>query len=523
MSEHGTNNRIRDLLIPETLIALMVGALVFVLYLPTLGFEFVNWDDGTYIYNNQALKNMGAGYLAHAFTKIVNSNYHPLTMLSYKFDVLIWGLDPKGFHLTNILFHAINSSIVALLCMGLMRAAGDRNGTSPLGAYSALLASGLTGLMFGLHPLHVESVAWVSERKDVLYAFFFLLGLLAYLRYAASGKPRHYALTFALFLASMLSKPMAVTFPVVLLLLDLYPLKRDAPGHLWRKLLPEKAPFFIVAILIAIFTVVIQDEAIPALGELRLYEHLLLALRGTVFYIEKLFYPVGLAPFYRADTTPFDLSDAAALLFVLGVTAAGVGFYLRGKRLYLSLWMFYLVTVSPVLGFVQAGSQGVADRYTYVPLLGIMFFLALVVARAGEVPFRQKYGELFSRGGVLLLCLFVVAGMAGTTQKQIRVWENTFTLWERERQIFPFEPLALRRLGYAYYSTGEYKRAEFYYTSAIQINPYNATYYKLRAGAYMKMGKFRLANSDLERSLQLSPGDIEVKRYLAVVREALLM
>jgi len=520
MFEHGTENRLRKLLTPEALIALMIGVLVFILYLPTLGFEFVNWDDGVYVYNNQALKNMGAGYLAHAFTKIVNSNYHPLTMLSYKFDVLIWGLDPKGFHLTNILFHAINSSIVALLCMGLMRAAGDRNGTSPLGAYSALLASGLTGLMFGLHPLHVESVAWVSERKDVLYAFFFLLGLLAYLRYAASGKPRHYALTFTLFLASMLSKPMAVTFPVVLLLLDLYPLKREALGF-WRKLLPEKSPFFIVAILIGIITVVFQDKGIPTFGELRLYEHPLLALRGTVFYIEKLFYPVGLAPFYRADTTPFDLSDAAALLFVLGVTAAGVVFYLRKKRLYLSLWMFYLVTASPVLGFVQAGAQGVADRYTYVPLLAIMFFLALVVARAGEVPFRQKYGKLLSRGGVLLLCALVVAGMAGTTSKQIRVWENSFTLWERERQIFPFEPLALMQLGLANYSIGRYKRAEFYYTSAIQINSYNARYYKLRAMAYMKMRKFRLANSDLERSLQLNPKDIEAKQFLSVVRRSL--
>ncbi|HEB02167.1 MAG TPA: tetratricopeptide repeat protein [Nitrospirae bacterium] len=123
----------------------------------------------------------------------------------------------------------------------------------------------------------------------------------------------------------------------------------------------------------------------------------------------------------------------------------------------------------------------------------------------------------------LLLSMVLVSGMAGITAKQIRIWENSFTLWERERQIFPFEPLALMQLGLANYSTGEYKRAAFYYTSAIQINPYNATYYKLRAGAYMKMGKFRLANSDLERSLQLSPGDMEVMRYLSVVREALLM
>ncbi|NOX97016.1 MAG: hypothetical protein GXO98_02935, partial [Nitrospirae bacterium] len=255
------------------IVGLLIALTTLLVYLPTLNNNFVNWDDGEYVYDNPHIQSLDPELLKWTFTSFYAGNWHPLTWLSHALDYALWGLNPRGHHLTAIIFHSLNTFLVFILLIRLLvpfrKKTGKRERTSLLKEPSlgkALAAGAITALLFGLHPLHVESVAWVAERKDVLYAFFTLLSLLSYLRYISplSSLPRRstfYGLSLFLFALALMSKPMAVTLPVVLVILDIYPLERlnlKAAGPAQRKVWIEKLPFLGLSLVSSIITIVAQ-------------------------------------------------------------------------------------------------------------------------------------------------------------------------------------------------------------------------------------------------------------------------
>ncbi len=385
--------------------AIAPALLAFAVFIPALGAGFVNWDDPAYVYQNPHIRSLD---LHWAFTAVVASNYHPLTLLSHTLDYALFGLDPWGHHLTSIMLHALNSALVYLLSLALLErimprsgapdSAGKGSGQRPGGlsrnantgpSEGAVFAALAAAFIFAAHPLHVESVAWVAERKDVLSAFLFLLSMLAYLGYTARrDKALPYALSLIFFVLALLSKPMAVTLPVVLLVLDYYPLKRDGRG--WGRLIIEKIPFFALSILSAVLTLWAQSSggAVTKMHSYSLGARLIVAVRGYVFYLYKLIYPASLAPYY-----PLPLSAGAedplflgSLLILIIISALCLYLALRGRRAPAALWAYYIVTLAPVIGIVQVGSQAAADRYAYITTIGFFMLAGFVMARLFTMP-----------------------------------------------------------------------------------------------------------------------------------------
>ena len=295
------------------------------IYTPALKNDFVNFDDDEYVYENSYIRSLNLHALSWMLTAFHASNWHPLTWLSHATDYAIWGLNPFGHHLTNIILHGLNTLLVFLLVTQLMLIAKKLNLT-PLSSHlfhsasvQSLIVASVTALLFGVHPLHVESVAWVAERKDLLCAFFFLLTLCSYLFYTSSIdiKNRRAWITACMVLASaaLMAKPMAVTLPLLLLLLDLYPLKRIAFSegtHQNLRVLLEKIPFFLLSFISAILTILAQHagRTLESLERLPLHFRLVNALHSPLFYLAKMLWPGGLVPFYPFPKTisVFDLT-----------------------------------------------------------------------------------------------------------------------------------------------------------------------------------------------------------------------
>jgi protein O-mannosyl-transferase len=328
-------------------IAIGLATATFLVYAQVWRFGFVNFDDPDYV-------NTSGRGVVWAFTSVDAANWFPVTRLSHILDVLLFGMRSGWHHLMNVVWHA---AAAVLLFEFLHRATGAR------------WRSAFVAFVFALHPLHMESVAWVSERKDVLSAFFWFLTLWAYTRYAQRPGRGWYAFTLTAFAVGLMAKPMMVTLPLVLLLLDLWPLGRRAYG--------EKAPFFALSAASAIATFVVQRSA-GAVGQLAVFPLGLRvenALVTYIIYIARMFWPVRLAVFYPY---PADLPAWQPMLAAAAILAISVGVW-RGfrKHPYLAVgWAWYLVTLLPVIGLVQVGAQARADRYTYLPMTGLAIMLA---------------------------------------------------------------------------------------------------------------------------------------------------
>lgn len=438
--------------------AILSALAAFLVYIPALQNGFVNWDDQTYILENHRITSLDLAFLKKSFTETYFSNWHPLTMISYGIDYAIWGLDPFGYHLVNVLLHALNTALVAVLSARLIGVA------RPLGAKTALAAGLIPAVVFGLHPIHVESVAWVSERKDVLSGFFFLGSVLFHLSYAKKGGAARYAASLAAFALAIMSKPMAITLPAVLLLLDFYPLKRLTNSRAVTRVLAEKAPFFALSIFAGAMTIHAQSitEVVPF--DTRLFS----ALMAYAFYIEKFFIPSGLAPFYPyfIDLDPLSTEYVASYLLLAGITAAAVVLGRRYRALPVA-WLYYLGTLLPVIGLVQVGFQAAADRYMYLPSLSITVLLG-----AGAVLFIEKNGKTLA-AALAGTTVVLTAALCSLTIPQISIWKDSLSLWSQEIKVFPDSAL----IGYTN-----------------------------RAGLLKNMGRYEEAFSDINRALMIKPG-----------------
>ncbi len=495
--------------------AFSVAVIAFLVYLPALQNGFVNWDDGLYVYENVRLQTPELRTLKWFFTGFVAGNWHPLTMLSYALDYAIWGLDPKGYHLSSIVLHTFNSALVFILMwwLAVLGPGKGREVKDKLVCTMVFMPFALiTALFFALHPVRVESVAWIAERKDVLYGFFYLLGLLSYLRYAAGAvhrKKHFYALTLVLFVFSLMSKPMAISFPFVLLILDFYPLNRSFKASVFKQSLLEKIPFFLIMVASSVIIVMAQKtgDAVKTLDAYPLFTRVLVAFRAYAFYLYKSFVPVDFAPFYPY---PKDVSFASpvvlgsiALFLLISIVCL---YTLKKTRLWSSLWVYYVITLGPVIGIVQVGSQAAADRYMYLPGLAVAMlfgiFAVFIVSRFSvtEASGAKPPKALFVMVGVLVIVLSLF------TLKQIDVWKTPMKLWTHEITLYPDSvAIAYSNRGNLFYDQGKYKRAIEDYDRSLEIDPDAARTVYNKGGAYHYIGQSRRAIELYTKAIELDP------------------
>jgi Tfp pilus assembly protein PilF len=505
---------------------LVLVTVVLIIYTPALHNDFVNWVDNEYVYGNAHISSLNIQSLYWMLTAFYSDNWHPLTWLSHAADVFFWKLNPFGHHLTNVLLHGLNTLLVLLLTVRLIMRSQEGTGSSGPVAQDlarttpALRTAVIAALLFGLHPLHVESVAWVAERKDLLCAFFFLLSLLAYLSYALSRANRHHRLWFAaclgLFTFALLAKPMAVTLPAVLLLLDLYPLKRiRRHGDGTAYILLEKTPFFILSAASGMITIAAQSSG-GAMGSLEvcgMNARLLNAMRSLVFYAEKMIAPAGLVPFYPFPPRVHWLDMQYVLSGLLCVSFTGLSVWMarKGRYLFLVAGLYYVVTLLPVLGIVQVGKQAAADRYTYLPSLGPFLLAALgtvwLWGRAA-VTSRAKIVHM-----VVPLCICLVLSLLGfLTVQQIRIWRDSEVMWKQVITAFPTTaPTAYNNLGTFYVEKGRLEDAVRQFKQAIHISPQYAKAYNNLAWIYATAGNDMFRNG--EEAIALATKACELTQF----------
>jgi tetratricopeptide (TPR) repeat protein len=432
-----------------------------------------------------------------------------------------------GHHLTSIIFHGLNTFLVIFLVFFLAHFAQERrliqvvDKTNGQLMNTPLLAGAITGLLFGLHPLHVESVAWISERKDVLYAFFFLLSMLSYLKYISSSQKRqrvfHYGLCLLFFIFSLMSKPMAITLPIVLIILDYFPLERlDLKSVLRsnRKVLIEKLPFFVLSIGSSVITVMAQQSegAIHSFELIMLGDRVLVALRALSFYLYKMIWPINLAPLYPypSKIAFFMAEYLLSFILFLAVTIFCISTW-KKQKIWSAVWAYYVITLLPVLGIVGIGAHAAADRYTYLPSLGPFLLLGLGVSKVLRKSINHAIRKLFS--STVIAILLVV--LSYFTMNQIKIWQDTETLWYRDIKVFPKSAFkAYNNLGEIYKSQGLIDKARIYYETAIKINPQFPQPYSNLGVILRSQGRIDEAIKYYQIALKLNPDFIDAHKNL---------
>lgn len=506
-------------------ISFLVSLLTIFVYLPSLDNQFVTWDDPEYVYENPYIRVFNFGLIKWAFSTFYFANWHPLTWISHAIDYSIWGADPFGHHLTSVFLHSINTFLVVTIVFVLWHEAGKRseNSDESLNFKGYALAT-VTGLLFGLHPIHVESVAWISERKDVLCAFFFLLSVYLYIQYVkktrmnhpdsltASFTNKYYIFTLLTFILALLSKPMAVTLPAVLIILDYYPLNRT-PQYSLKQIIFEKLPFLLISTGSSVITFLAQYSggAVKSTAGSPLLPRILIAFQSIILYIENMLWPSLLLPFYPYPTDIHNISIVSfeyVLYLILFIAFSSVFLFISLKKkqhVWLAAWSFYLIMLLPVLGIIKFGNQSMADRYAYLPSLGpfLMFSIVLIwllVKFANLLRYSKAHKILFL---IILIPLFVF--ISDLTLRQIYVWKNGETLWNKVLEKDSNFVSAYLGRGRYYSQTNQWGRAIQDFTQAITLDPMTPKYYYFRGTCYLNIGHYEDALSDLTKAIQLYP------------------
>jgi tetratricopeptide (TPR) repeat protein len=485
--------------------ALLVALVVAAIWLPLPGNGFINFDDPLYITGNDLVRSglTWRGAL-EAVTTARASNWHPLTWWSHMLDVNLFGLSPAGHHAMGLALHAATS---ALLFLGLRRMTGRR------------AASLLVALIFAIHPLRVESVAWASERKDLLSGLLWWGAIGAYLAYLARpGRGRYWA-AVAFHAAGLMAKATGVTLPLILLLLDFWPLGRAlrATGRRGepRGLLLEKVPFLIASAGAGWLT--LRAQATGGAMNLGLYHGLsdrtgnaLLALWA---YFRKTLLPVDLAVFYPFPARVPAWPAAAAATGALLLTAALLAMWRRRPSLAVG-WLWCLVSLAPMSGLMQVGLQGMADRYTYVPMVGPV--LGVVFALRGSGAWSP-----WLRRGAKLAAVALVALLAVLTRRQVGVWKDDLTLYRHALAVGADSSLARNNLGLALDADGRPAEAAEEYAAALRLDPASLKTYNNLGVALGKLGRWREAERCLSDAVRLDPGFADAHNNLGIVSERL--
>jgi len=461
---------------------------------PVLMHDFVNFDDPGFVYANPYVQaGLTLDGIRWAFVTAHEANWIPLTWISHMLDVQLFGLKPAGHHAVNVLFHAASS---CLLFLFLNRATGSTCRSLAVVA------------LFALHPLRVESVAWVAERKDVLSTFFWMLTLNAYLHYSLRPDATRYSVVMVCFAVGLLTKPMIVTLPIVLLLLDWWPFEQyssETESRTFRtasslRLMVEKIPFFLLAGCSSAITYWAQHTSGESSQGYTFQSRLGKACIAYMEYLYKMIWPVDLSVLYPFSKYPPSTTKIFFSAFVL-LLITGVVFWQRKRYpFFISGWLWYLVTLLPVIGLIQIGQHSIADRYTYIPLTGVFVMLVWGVSRFLEKwPFRNAVLGTVSLG--------LLTGMIALTLLQLRYWKNSYSLFTHTIEVTRDNWVAHNNLGLVMYADGRLDDAIYQYKLAIKAKPsYTIAYINLGV-VYRKKREYIMSEEAFTWVLKLDPGN----------------
>ncbi len=485
-------------------VAAVTALLCLAVFLKALQCGFVNWDDLGYVVQNRAIRHLDGKLIAWACSSYAIDLWMPLTWLSFAVDYHFWGVNPLGYHLTNILLHAVNTGIVVLIADELVRSTGGE-GLSPRLRAGMLLAA---GLLWGIHPLRVESVAWVAERKDVLNGLFTLGAVFCYLRYVRwreTGAGRSswlYLASLALFACSLMAKPVSVVVPAMLLVLDWYPLQRQRQERLPR-ILAEKVPFFLLSFAFSALSLYVASRLhiLASMANLSFVERILVSGNALFEYIRLELVPTDIVPLY---VIPAHLPLSYTVHTIVVVSAALLSIAAcRQRAPAVVTWFLFLLPLLPVLAFFQNADQAYAARYTYLPSVAPCIVVAIAAGRA-----CAKRRRLL-RVPLVTALLAVTVWYAVTTERLIGIWKNTGTLWTRVIEYHPLGRSYFNR-GCYYYETGNYAAAIADFSAAIGIAAGNRMpliyyLYAFRGAAYLTAGLNQEAVGDFTTAIEMYP------------------
>jgi protein O-mannosyl-transferase len=475
----------------------LLVAITWAVFGQTLGHQFVNYDDPLYVTENAHIR---AGLTWHgilwAFTHVHSQNWHPLTSISHMLDCQLFGLQPRGHHFVNVLLH---SAGVLLLFLLLEQMTGE------------LWLSAFVAAIFAIHPLRVESVAWIAERKDVLSGIFFMLTLVSYVRYTRRPSIDRYITMSILFACGLMSKPMLVTVPIILLLLDYWPLDRwSGSRSTAKKLLVEKIPLIALSIGSCVATLLAQNFALGSTDYLPLKWRITNAIVTYFDYVRQTFWPIDLIPFYVHPENRLEISRLIfAILILVAITA--FTFSRRRRNPYLVVgWLWFIVMLIPVIGVIQVGLQGRADRYTYLPQIGLCFAIVWLMRDLVKSWRQQKI--------ILAVAATIVVGVLSILSwRQTTHWRDSEALWRHTLTITPDSDVAHAGLAGILFVRGQVDAAILHYKRALALRDGNVAAHYGLAAALASEQKVDEAIVHFEKALSIQPDNTEASNYLGIL------
>jgi len=490
------------------LIPVLIALVTFAAFLPTLQNQFVTWDDATNFLENAHYRGLGWTHIRWMWTTHLG-HYVPLTWMTLGLDYLLWGMNPFGYHLTSLLLHAANAVVFFFVVRRIL----TRALPSPSERGHALaVAAGFAALVFAIHPLRVESVAWVTERRDVLSGLFYLSAILMYLRACergARGRGWYWA-AVGLFAGALLSKSMVVNLPVVLLILDVYPLRRLGGFVGWwsepaRRIYIEKIPFVLLAAAASAIAVMAQSSvhAAASLAQLSVPGRLAVAAYGLGFYPRKMVVPVNLSPLYELPRTVDPMAPPFILSYALVLAIMAIVLALRRRVPGLpAAWVAYVVVLLPVLGFFQSGPQIAADRYTYLAGLGGAILAGAGLLSCWRTSRTSKTGTPTTLP-IAGVATCVVVGLGALTWNQAQVWHDSEKLWTHALARDPQSSIAENNLGVVRADQSKLAEAIEHYQRALQMRPDYADAYFNLGNALFQQGKLAEASDHYRQALAI--------------------
>jgi protein O-mannosyl-transferase len=491
---------------------LAIALLTVAAFAPALGYGFVLWDDDRNFLTNPYYRGLGWAQVRWAFASTVMGHWIPVTWLTFSLDYAVWGMNPLGYHLTNVLLHAANAVLFYALALGLLRRA-----LPAAGPRAIRLGAAVAALFFALHPLRVESVAWITERRDGLSMFFYLVTVLAYLKACereAASRRRWLAVSLGAYALGLLSKSLIMSLPLVLLVLDVYPLRR-AQGR-WRQVLTEKLPYLALAVAAAVVSFLVlratlgltSDAAYPPAARLAM------ALHSLAFYLGKTLVPAGLSPMYELPVRidPLAPRFLASALVVVGLT---IGLVLARRRwpAPLAAWTVYALTIAPVSGIVHNGPQLVADRYSYLSCLGFAILLGGGVAAVAAGMVRASPAP---RVALVVAAVLWLGGLAALTREQIGVWRDTDEIWRRSLAVDPDCAFCHGQWGAVFGNRGQLGEAIAHFERVVALRPSRAHHRANLGLALLKARQPAEAAEQFQRVLAEEPRDVDTRRRLGL-------
>jgi tetratricopeptide (TPR) repeat protein len=482
-------------------VLIVIAVLIIVtlaVYWPVRNFEFVRYDDDIYVTTNANVQSgLSLQNIKWAFTTVHCSYWHPLTWLSIMLDCSLFGVKPSPMHLVSVAFHTANTLLLFVVFNRMTR---------------RLWPSAFIAVLFAIHPLNVESVAWIAERKNVLSTFFWLLTMLAYVRYVEKPSSGRYVVSLVFFALGLMSKPMLVTLPFALILLDYWPLKRflNSKFSILNSII-EKLPFFSLSAILCIITFLAQRQ-VGAVAVLPFKERFPNAIVSYFSYIEKLFVPVDLVVFYPHPAGYIPLSQVIIFALILILISVFLLYYGRQFKYLIFGWLWYLGTLVPVIGIIQVGAQGMADRYTYVPFIGLF---AIIAFGAADLALFISYKILRSCVLCLVSCVLCLVCII-ITSNQLKYWQNSMLLFKHALSVIERDNIELNDSADALIKAGRLEEAAHLLTERIESIPTSPSIHANFGNTFLEVGKTDNAIVQYMIALRLNPRFSNARHNLAL-------